>query len=121
MTQRIILHFLEDILKATDAIYRFVLQMDYEAFANDEKTIRAVEREFEIIGEAVKKIPDSFTDKYPDIPWRSVAGMKDRLTHHYWETEADILWKTIQESLPQLKTIIRKMIENESIEKDYQE
>ena len=91
--------------------------MNYEAFEKDEKTIRAVEREFEIIGEAVKKIPDSLTDKYPDIPWRSVAAMKDRLTHHYWETEADILWKTIKESLPQLKTIIRKMIENESIEK----
>jgi uncharacterized protein with HEPN domain len=54
-----------------------------------------------------------------DIPWRSVAGMKDRLTHHYWETEAGILWKTIKESLPQLKTIIIKMIENESIERRY--
>jgi len=117
MTQRTILHFREDILKATDAIYGFVLHMNYEAFANDEKTIRAVEREFEIIGEAVKKIPDSFTEKYPDIPWRSVAGMKDRLTHHYWKTEADILWKTIKESVPQLKAIIKKMIENESMEK----
>ena len=53
--KRTVLHFLEDILKATDAIDRFVLYMNYEAFASDEKTIRAVEREFEIIGEAVKK------------------------------------------------------------------
>ena len=117
MIQRTMLHFLEDILKATDAIERFVIHMDYETFATDEKTIRAVEREFEIIGEAVKKVPESFTIKYPEIPWRSVAGMRDRLIHHYWETEADILWKTIKESVPQLKNIIQKMIENEYKEK----
>ncbi|GAH26071.1 unnamed protein product, partial [marine sediment metagenome] len=48
-------------------------------------------------------------------PWRSVAGMRDRLIHHYWETEVDILWKTIKESIPQLKSIIKKMIENENM------
>ena len=117
MTQWTVLHFLEDILKATDAIDRFVFHMKYETFAYDEKTIRAVEREFEIIGEAVKKIPNSFTEKYPDIPWRSVAGMRDRLIHHYWETEAEILWKTIKESVPQLKTVINKIIKNENMEK----
>ncbi|MBA7543825.1 hypothetical protein ES705_36166 [subsurface metagenome] len=84
MMQRAVLHFLEDILKATNAIEKFVLPMNYEKFAKDEKTIRAVERELEIIGESVKQIPDSLTEKYPDIPWRSVAGIRDRLIHHYW-------------------------------------
>lgn len=115
MIDRTVLHFLEDILKATDAVERFVLHMDYEAFARDEKTIRAVEREFEIIGEAVKKIPALVTEKYPEIPWRSVAAMRDRLIHHYWDTETDILWKTVEESVPQLKIIIQRMIENEKM------
>lgn len=104
MTQRTLTHFFDDILKAIEAIERFVFHMNYDDFAHDEKTIRAVEREFEIIGEAVKKIPDAMTRKYPAVPWRLAAGMRDRLIHHYWETEAEILWKTLQESVPQLHT-----------------
>jgi uncharacterized protein with HEPN domain len=91
--------------------------MSYEEFANDDKTTRAVEREFEIIGEAVKKLPEPLIEKYPDIPWRAAAGMRDRLIHHYWETETEILWKTIKESVPQLKAVLKKMIEKESTEK----
>jgi uncharacterized protein with HEPN domain len=104
-------------MNAIKAIERFVpSELDYEAFAKDEKTIRAVEREFEIIGDAVKRLPTSLTDKYPEIPWRSVGGMRDRLIHHYWETETDIIWKTIKESVPQLKKVIQKIIDNENKE-----
>ena len=57
------------------------------------------------------------TQKYSDTPWKAIAGMRDRLIHHYWDTEVEILWKTIQESVPQLKKIIQKIIENENQEK----
>jgi len=117
MTNRTVLHFLEDILKALESIERFVDKMDFETFEVDEKTIRATEREFEIIGESVKKLPNALTHEYPEIPWQAIAGMRDRLIHHYWDTEVEILWKTIQESVPQLKKIIPKMIENEKLEK----
>ena len=109
MTQRTVLHFLEDILKATDAIYGFVLHMNYEAFANDEKTIRAVEREFEIIGEAVKNIPDSFKDKYQDVPWRKIASFRDVLTHGYFRVDLDLVWRITQEDLPKLKKQTEKI------------
>ena len=110
MSQRIIFHFLEDIIEAIEAIERFVIQMDLEQFQNDEKTIRAVEREFEIIGEAVKKLPDTITKNYPTIPWKAIAGIRDRLIHHYWDTEVEILWKTIEESLPPFKISILQII-----------
>ncbi len=103
MSDRIISHFFDDIFEAIEAIERFVSQMNFEQFQRDEKTIRAVEREFEIIGEAVKKIPELITKDHPSVPWKAIAGMRDRLIHHYWETEVEILWKTIEESLPPFK------------------
>lgn len=92
MNQRIVSHFLTDIL---EAIERFTIEMDFGLFYADQKTIRAVEREFEIIGEAVKKIPKTITNRYPSVPWKAIAGLRDRLIHHYWDTEVEILWKTL--------------------------
>lgn len=110
MTHRTEQHFLEDILKAIESINSFVSNMSFEDFEQDLKTLRAVEREFEIIGEAVKKLPPSITSHYPNVPWRSIAGMRDRLIHHYWATESEILWKTIEEFLPELKNIVLQII-----------
>ena len=111
MKKRIVLHFLDDIFNAINAIERFTQGMTRSEFSLDEKTIRAVEREFEIIGEAVKKVPDSITSQYPHIPWKAIARMRDRLIHHYWKTDVDVLWQTIQESLPSFKTTIAQIIQ----------
>ena len=115
MTERIISHFFEDILEAIEAIERFTREMDFEQFQSDDKTIRAVEREFEIIGEAVKKIPEEITTDYPTTPWKAIAGMRDRLIHHYWDTEVEMLWKTIEESLPPFNSTIITIKENQNI------
>jgi len=112
MTERTILHYLEDILKALESIQDYVKNMDFDSFKVDKKTIRATEREFEIIGESVKKLPDSLTSQYPDIPWRAIAGMRDRLIHHYWDTDKEIVWKTIHESIPEIERVIVKIIRN---------
>ncbi|MBT4288781.1 MAG: DUF86 domain-containing protein [Deltaproteobacteria bacterium] len=112
MSKRKYLHFLEDILKAIQSIEQFVNEMDFDSFIGDEKTQRAVERELEIIGEAVKNIPEVVTSEYPLIPWKAVAGMRNRLIHHYWNTEVEILWKTIKKPLPQLKNTIENMIKS---------
>lgn len=110
MSSRLASHFLADILEAVNAVERFTAQMDFAQFQRDEKTIRAVERELEIIGEAVKKIPEHITAAHPAVPWRAIAGMRDRLIHHYWDTEAAILWSTIEDSLPELKAEITAII-----------
>lgn len=113
MTKRTILHFLDAILAGIESIQEFVAGMKFEEFEKDNKTIRAVEREFEIIGEAVKKIPNSLILEYPEISWKAIAGMRDHLSHHYWSTEVEILWKTIFGPLPQLNIAIKKIIESE--------
>jgi uncharacterized protein with HEPN domain len=104
-------HFLADILEAINAVERFTARMNFEQFYHDEKTIRAVERELEIIGEAVKKIPEHITAAHHSVPWRAIAGMRDRLIHHYWDTEAEILWSTVEESPPDLKRELTEIIE----------
>ncbi|WP_417913905.1 DUF86 domain-containing protein [Candidatus Electronema sp. JM] len=60
--------------------------------------------------EAVKKIPEHIVKAHPAVPWWAIAGMRDRLVHHYWDTEVEILWSTIEESLPELKAEITAII-----------
>lgn len=110
MTARYLLDFLQDIFEAIQLIEKFIAGLDFAEFAKDEKTIYAVSKALEIIGEAVKNIPESFKNQYPEIPGKAVAGMRDKLVHDYWETDVAVLWKTTQKSLPILKQVIIKMI-----------
>ena len=72
----------------------------------------AVERNFEIIGEAVKNLPEDFRNKYPDIPFRQIAGMRDKLIHDYFGVDYEIIWKTITDKLPQFAKDIELLIKN---------
>ncbi|MDY7047974.1 MAG: DUF86 domain-containing protein, partial [Microcystis panniformis WG22] len=65
----------------------------------------------EIIGEAVKNIPDEVRVNYPNVPWKNIAGMRDKLVHEYWAIDEKVVWKVIQNNLPQLKRIIISIIE----------
>jgi uncharacterized protein with HEPN domain len=108
--------YLQDILSAIERIENFTINYDYTLFRSDEKTSSAVIRQLEIIGEAVKRIPDEMTRDYQQIPWKQVAGMRDRLIHFYFGVDYEIIWKTIKERIPEFKKIIIKMIEKYSIE-----
>ncbi|MEM3426367.1 MAG: DUF86 domain-containing protein [Thermoproteota archaeon] len=92
--------------------------MSFEDFANDKKTINAVIRSIEVIGEAAKKIPMSIRGKYPNIPWRKMSGMRDKMIHEYSGVDIEILWKTIKEDVPPLENTIRKVLEDLSIQTD---
>jgi len=76
--------YLKDILEAMASIEKFVAGMEFEDFKNDDRTSSAVIRKFEIIGEAIKHIPDEIRNKYPQIKWKQMAGMRDRLIHFYF-------------------------------------
>jgi len=103
--------FLQDILDAITEINLFINGISYEAFeSNREKTL-AVVKLLEIIGEAVKKIPSERREQYPDIPWKSIAGMKDMLVHEYWQVDVAVVWATVQYSLPSLKAVVMKELE----------
>ncbi len=75
--------YVKDILDAIYAIENFVEGMDFEDFVEDDKTSSAVIRKFEIIGEAAKNIPEEIRNRYPDLPWKEMAGFRDRLIHFY--------------------------------------
>ena len=98
--------YIYDIIKAIDLIESFVENMNYEEFIEDPKTQSAVIRQFEIIGEAVKKLDKNLTAKYPEIEWQAVAGMRDLLIHHYFGVDLDIVWESLREDLPTFKRII---------------
>ena len=98
--------YLNDILEAIKSTERFVKGLDAESFKHDDKTSSAVIRKFEIIGEAAKNVPDAVKQKYPDIPWKEMAGMRDKLIHFYFGVDYDLVWSTIKNRLPQLKHLI---------------
>ena len=87
--EREIVDFLEDAMGAMERAERFVADMSYEDFIKDEKTVFAVLRAIEVIGEAVKHMPLDFRMKFPDIPWRDIAGMRDVLIHDYFAVDLE--------------------------------
>ena len=104
--------YLKDILEAMEAIERFVEGMEFEDFKMDDKTSSAVIRKFEIIGEATKNVPETIKQKYPIIPWREMAGMRDKLIHFYFGIKYDLVWHTIKDVIPEVKSLIRKILED---------
>ena len=101
---------LNDILLAIDRIDAFTKGMGYESFAADEKTRNAVTYNFLVIGEAVKLLPESLTRKYPDVPWKQIAGMRDKLMHAYFSVDYELVWKTTTTILPHFRSVIGKIL-----------
>lgn len=110
MTKRQVEDYLQDILDAVAAIEQFTAGIEFEAFSQNLEKVFAVSRAMEIIGEAVKRVPDSVRNQYPDIPWRDIAGMRDQLIHDYFNTDVKIIWQAVQEDVPQLKMMISEVL-----------
>lgn len=117
MSERDIKLYLRDILDAINAIEKFVEGMDFEGFKEDDKTSSAVIRKFEIIGEATRNIPKSVKEKYPHIPWKEMAGFRDKLIHFYFGIKYELVWDTVKLRLPELKENIQKVLKDMEEEK----
>lgn len=98
--------YLSDIVAGMDSIERFVEGMTFDEFQQDDKTASAVIRKFEIIGEASRNIPEEVKGKHPEVPWKEMSGMRDRLIHAYFGVDYALVWFTIKNRLPTAKKMI---------------
>ena len=109
--------YLRDLLDAIEKIKDFIKNMNFEEFKRDDKTKFAVIRALEIIGEATKHISEEFRNKYPEVPWKDMAGMRDILIHDYFGIDEETVWMTAKEKIHQLKPSIEKILSKLSDEK----
>ena len=101
---------IRDILDAIAEIQKFTRGMDFESFRKDDKTIRSVEMNFIIIGEAANQIPDEIEEKHTEIPWSLMRAMRNRIVHVYFKVDEKLMWDTVQNDLPPLIPELEKLL-----------
>ncbi len=113
--------FIEDILESIKLIEKYIKNISKENLDNNQKLKDSIVRRLEIIGEAVKNIPDNFRKKYPEVPWKKIAGLRDIIIHTYFSIDLDITWNIIKKDLPDLKEKMLKIrAELEDGKKEYE-
>jgi uncharacterized protein with HEPN domain len=108
--KRIYKMYFDDILIAIDRIFEYTQGYDLTSFKRDYKTVDAVIRNFEIIGEAAKNIPDEIKEQHPGVPWNEMYSLRNRISHAYFGIDYEIIWNIITNYLPENKVQITKII-----------
>lgn len=102
---------LQDISEAADRIARYVEGLDKDSFKRSEISVDAVVRCITVIGEAVKQVPSDIHQGRPEIPWRRIASMRDRVVHDYFGVDLELVWEVATVHLPPFAASVRAMIE----------
>lgn len=112
MSKRDTLLLLEDMLQSAQKIKRYVTSLDFDSFMSDDKTMDAVVRNFEIIGEAANRVDPDFRDSNPEIEWKRIRGFRNRIVHEYFGIDYEIVWQIIEEYLDELIDWLNTKIDN---------
>jgi uncharacterized protein with HEPN domain len=112
MRDRDYIDYLQDVVDSVDDIGDFIEGMSFEEFSRDKKTTNAVLRSIEVIGEAAKNVPEEIRKQHPQIPWKKMSGMRDKLIHEYHGVDIETVWQTLQEDIPPLKGQVKNIIKN---------
>ena len=104
--------YVEDIIEHMTYAEDFIKNLTFEEFAKDKKTILSVTKCIEVVGEATKHIPDAIRDKYPEIPWRDLTGIRDRLVHGYFKVNLEIVWMTATQEFPELWPKMERVLDD---------
>lgn len=111
MSKRETALLLEDILEAGNKILFYTDAMSFDGFIEDDKTIDAVVRNFEIIGEAANRVPEDFKTSHPEIEWRRIIGFRNRIIHEYFGIDYETVWKIRNENIPELIDYTRQALD----------
>jgi uncharacterized protein with HEPN domain len=103
--------YISDIVENMDAAVRFIGPMTYEQFVADERTNYAVVRCWEIIGEAVKNVPQDVRDRRPELPWKDLAGMRDKCIHMYFGVNYRRVWQAVKDDIPRIRPQAKSLLD----------
>lgn len=104
--------YIRDILQNMCDAEEFIQGMDYEQFVTDKKTLNAVLRSIEVMGEATKHVPNDLRTRYPAVPWKEMAGMRDKLIHEYAGVDVETVWLVIRDRIPAIRPMIEKVLQD---------
>jgi len=104
MSKRSVMLLLEDMLESMDKIERYTRGLSFQQFLSDDKSVDAVVRNLEIIGEAANRLPHDFRAAHPEIEWIQIAGLRHRIVHEYFGVDLNLVWQILSFDLPNLKS-----------------
>jgi len=100
---------LTDIREAIDRVEQYIKGISFEEFSNDQKTVDAVARNLEIMGEAANRLPDEFKEDYSHVEWYKIVGLRHRIVHEYFGVDLQIIWQILRKDLPELRTSLSQI------------